>query len=208
MARVKHYVNNGHMLEAVIRYRNKRLAAIAAGEQEPPLCDYLGRCILLICQKMGSRPNFSGYSFRSEMESDAVLNCIVALRNFDPEKSSAVFGYLSRCAWRAFLRRIFDERKENYTKHLNASKLFSDGQHYTSHSDWQDPRAVSAYDKMNSKGVQSSEDFNAVVGASQDVINRFEETMAKKKRPAKEGVLTTVIPEDREAPEIDESYLF
>ena len=108
VAKTKHYINNRHMVEVLTKHQENVRIAREKGEEEPRLPDYIGSCILLICQKIGSRPNFSGYSFRSEMEADAILNCVTAITNFDVSKSQNLFGFLSRVSWRAFLRRIFD----------------------------------------------------------------------------------------------------
>lgn len=90
----------------------------------PRIPEYIGKCILLICENMGKRWNFSAYSFRDEMVSDAVLNLIKAVDNFDPTKSNNPFGYFSRIAWRAFLRRIEDESHETYIKLKNMENLY------------------------------------------------------------------------------------
>lgn len=72
---------------------------------------------------MGTRWNFAAYTFRSEMVGDAILNLIKAVDNFDPSKSKNPFGYFSRIAWRAFLRRIEDEQDQTYVKLKNMENL-------------------------------------------------------------------------------------
>jgi hypothetical protein len=51
------------------------------------------------------------------MVSDAVLNCITYIDNFDPAKSSSPFGYLTQICWFSFVRIINKEKREKYTQY-------------------------------------------------------------------------------------------
>lgn len=119
MARKKsiHYVNNKQMLEALTLYREKRLAAEAAGTELPRAPDYIGKCLMLICERLSHKLNFINYSYRDEMVGDAIENCIQAIDSFDPKKSSFAFAYFTRIAWNAMIRRIQKEKKQSYIKH-------------------------------------------------------------------------------------------
>lgn len=107
-----HYVDNEEMLAAYIEYQARRKTAIAAGEPEPVLTRYLGECILKICRHTAYKYNFINYSFRDEMISDAIENCLRGINSFDPEKSKYIFSYYTTTAWHAFVRRIQKEAKE------------------------------------------------------------------------------------------------
>lgn len=85
-------------------------------EKKPKLTDYLGECILKIATRLSYRPNFANYPYREEMVSDAVLNCITYIDNFDPKKSTSPFGYLTQICWFSFVRIINKEKKEKYTQ--------------------------------------------------------------------------------------------
>jgi len=65
----------------------------------------------LICQRLSFRPNFSGYSYKDEMVSDAIENSILYIRKFKPEKSNNPFSYFTTVAYFSFLRRINKEKK-------------------------------------------------------------------------------------------------
>jgi hypothetical protein len=56
------------------------------------------------------------------MVSDAVLNCITYIGNFDPEKSKSPFGYLTQICWFSFVRIINKEKKEKYTQYKYAEQ--------------------------------------------------------------------------------------
>lgn len=115
----KYYVNNAQLLESMKKYRADVEEYEKNGGREPRLSDYVGQCIMLISKKLASRPNFSGYSFREEMESDAIENCVMAAKNFDPNRSNNPFAYFTQVAWNAFIRRISKEKKQSYIKHKN-----------------------------------------------------------------------------------------
>jgi hypothetical protein len=122
----KHYVNNADFVVALNEYKEKLKA-----NPNARITDYIGICISAICNKMATRPNFSGYTFKDEMIGDAIENCLEAVNNFDPEKSIArsrtstvnAFGYFSWIAWNAFIRRIAKEKKQTYIKYKNMQNL-------------------------------------------------------------------------------------
>jgi hypothetical protein len=53
---------------------------------------------MLICNKLSTKPNFMGYSYRDEMIADAIENCVAAAHSFDPEKSNNPFAYFTQIA--------------------------------------------------------------------------------------------------------------
>lgn len=115
------------MLAAFIEHRKKTAAARAAGELDPILPDYLGRCFLLMAEKIGTKYNFSRYSYLDEMRDDAIENCIMAANNFDPEKSSNPFAYFTKTIWFAFLRRIEKEQKQTVIKYKMMRNMYIEG---------------------------------------------------------------------------------
>jgi hypothetical protein len=110
----RHYVNNKDFYEAIVAYKAK-----LKENQNARVPNYIGECILAICNKLSTKPNFIGYSFRDEMIADAIENCIASVDGFDPEKSSNPFAYFTQIAWNAFIRRISKEKKQQYIKHKN-----------------------------------------------------------------------------------------
>lgn len=110
----RHYVNNKDFYDALVTYRKK-----LSENSNTRVPDYVGQCIMAICTKLSTKPNFIGYSFRDEMISDAIENCIASVDGFDPAKSSNPFAYFTQIAWNAFIRRISKEKKQQYIKHKN-----------------------------------------------------------------------------------------
>ena len=63
-AAAKHYVNNKQFLEAISAWKEKVKEAESAGEEIPPVTDYIGECFLKIAQHLSYRPNFINYTFK------------------------------------------------------------------------------------------------------------------------------------------------
>ena len=115
----KHYVNNKTLYLEMIKYRERCEKAEADGKLQPILPNYVGECFLMICNKLATKPNFAGYTYRDEMIADAIENCVSAAAGFDPDKSTNPFAYFTQIAWNAFIRRIAKEKKQSYIKHKN-----------------------------------------------------------------------------------------
>ena len=112
-----HYINNPDFLQALIEYKRKCDEAESNKGPEPQIPNYIGECFMKIAENLSRKPNFSSYSFRDEMISDGIENCIMYFRNFDPTKSNNPFAYFTQIIYYAFLRRIAREKKQLYVKY-------------------------------------------------------------------------------------------
>jgi len=155
----RHYVNNKDFYEALVVYKNN-----LAENSKTRVPEYVGQCILAICNKLSTKPNFIGYSFRDEMISDAIENCIASVDGFDPNKSTNPFAYFTQIAWNAFIRRISKEKKQQYIKHKNMV-------HNLTVSDLQ-------AEDFNSLSVTKSQ-YNE---ATNEIIDNFEKKLTKPKK--------------------------
>lgn len=73
--------------------------------------------IILIANNTAKRPNFNGYTYLEEMIGDAICDGTRAVRNYKADHTKQnPFGYFSRVAWNAFLRRIEIEKGQEKTK--------------------------------------------------------------------------------------------
>src|SRR6056300_1369070 len=121
MAREKkkpiHYVNNKEFLEAIIQRKELIKEAEEAGAPTPQISNYLGECILKIANHLSYRPNFINYTYREEMISDGIENCLQYCSNFNPEKSKNPFAYFTQIIYYAFIRRIQKEKKQQHIRH-------------------------------------------------------------------------------------------
>ena len=111
-----HYVNNKQFLEAMIEWREGCDEASNNGEPQPPVTNYIGECFLKIATHLSYRPNFINYTYRDEMISDGIENCLQYVKNFNPEKSHNPFAYFTQIIYYAFLRRITKEKKQTHVR--------------------------------------------------------------------------------------------
>ncbi len=111
-----HYVNNKDFLQAIIERKELLAEAEAADEPKPQISKYLGSCILKIANHLSYRPNFINYTYREEMISDGIENCLQYIDKFDPEKSKNPFAYFTQIIYFAFIRRITKEKKQQSIK--------------------------------------------------------------------------------------------
>ncbi len=80
----EHYVNNKEFLKAMVEWRERCVAAEDAGKPRPPITNYIGECFLKIATHLSYRPNFINYTYRDEMISDGIENCLQYVKNFNP----------------------------------------------------------------------------------------------------------------------------
>jgi hypothetical protein len=163
MAKAKNYINNKTLYTSMIEHRTKLKEALDNNKLKPQVSNYIGQSILLICNNLAKKPNFSGYTYKQEMISDGIIDCIAAVDNFDPNRTNNPFAYFTQIAWNAFIRRIHKEKKQTYIKHKN----FENG--FLMNELWTDS------DNMHLK----SNDY------SDDLIRNFENKLTKIKKPSK-----------------------
>ena len=108
----EHYVNNKEFLAAMVEYTKNVNRAKRKKEPKPPVTDYIGSCFLKIANHLSYRPNFINYTFRDDMISDGIENCLQYLDNFNPRKSNNPFAYFTQIIYYAFIRRIQKEKKQ------------------------------------------------------------------------------------------------
>ena len=111
-----HYVDNKKFLEAMIEHRDKIEKAEKRGRKKPEVTNYIGECFLKIANHLSYRPNFINYTFRDDMISDGIENCLQYMNNFNPEKSKNPFAYFTQIIYYAFIRRIQKEKKQMQIK--------------------------------------------------------------------------------------------
>lgn len=174
MADANHYVDNKILLAAVIEYRDAVNLAKENKTEKPRIPDYIGKCLIMIAQRLSYKPNFINYSYREEMISDGIENCIRYIDNFDPTKSTNPFAYFTQIIYYAFLRRIQKEKRQLYIKHktlensLLMNTLIEQGEH-------DDADFIPSYIDMDNENMN-------------DFILNFEENLDKKKKLRKKGL--------------------
>lgn len=117
MSKQKHYINNEDFLKALVDYKTRCVEAETAGKPKPNIPNYIGECFMKIAEGLSHKPNFINYTYRDEMISDGIENCLMYFENFDPSKSKNPFAYFTQVIYFAFLRRIQKEKKQLYVKY-------------------------------------------------------------------------------------------
>jgi hypothetical protein len=118
------YISNKKLYQAIISYKSVVDISVQNSVDKPQITNYIGECILLICNNLAKKPNFSNYTYKDEFISDAIIDCLSAVENFDANKTNNPFAYFTQIAWNAFVRRIHKEHKQTYIKHKNYEQLF------------------------------------------------------------------------------------
>jgi len=175
MARKKgpHYVNNKELYEELKQYIIQCREAEEADERRPQMNKYLGESIYKIATRLASRPNFIGYSYKEEMISDGIENCIQYVHNFNPEKYTNAFAYVTQIIWFAFLRRIDKEKKQQYIK------IKSMQNSYTMNTLVDSPEDAPHFDNVS---LDLYSDQNV------ELMKKFEKKKKPKKTPKKKGI--------------------
>ena len=158
-----HYVDNAKFLEAMTEYKRDYDIALKNNKELPPVSEYLGSVFLKIAQRLSFRPNFINYTFKNDMISDGIENCLHYIHNFNPEKSNNPFAYFTQIIYYAFIRRIQKEKKQLYIKYKTM-------QNVEQGSDFDGDANVSIDDYRNS-------DFKTMVD---DFVDNFEKSKKKK----------------------------
>ena len=112
----QHYVDNKKFLEAMVAYKDKVNSAKENNRKKPDVTNYIGECFLKIANHLSYRPNFINYTYRDDMISDGIENCLQYMNNFDPNKSTNPFAYFTQIIYYAFIRRIQKEKKQSLVK--------------------------------------------------------------------------------------------
>lgn len=122
-----HYVDNKKFYQEILKYRQSLIKAREEGREDPRMPEYIGECIWKIAEKLSTKPCFANYSFRDEMVSDGIENCILYFKDYDPDYNASVnpnytpnpFAYFTQVIYYAFLRRIGKEEKNRYIIYKN-----------------------------------------------------------------------------------------
>lgn len=178
-ANANHYVDNVAFYNAIKELIEKRKEAEKLGLEKPKITNYIGDCIQKIAHHLSFCPNFIGYSFREDMVSDAILNSIKYFDNFDPDNWKNPHAYFTFIAFNAFIRRIEEEKEEQYIKYKSMERK-SHQLHELGEDDFE------VLDEDFKKRVLSGSE---IYDNMSKFISEFEEKKKEKKRKLKEAKL-------------------
>ena len=163
--KVVHYINNKDLVTAILAWQGKCREADRKKEEKPILPDYIGKCILQICEGLSRRYNFVNYTYKQDMVSDGIEKCVAAVKNFDINKTNQAFAYLTMVCFKAFQYRIIVERKQQYIKHKYYVHRYTvadiDGHMHEGTDNEYTNRVIEEYEK---KHIQPKEETKAKKG--------------------------------------------
>lgn len=111
------YVDKAKFYQALVDRHNQIQQLRANGDESTPkISDYIGDCIQKICSNLARKYTFSGYHFRDDMVSDAIVHCLRYVDSFDITKSANPFSYFTQAAYYQFLAKIESEKQYSYVK--------------------------------------------------------------------------------------------
>lgn len=160
------YIDNKLFLKEMVAYRRAVRKAKREGLEKPRLPEYVGECFMKIAENLSHKPNFLSYTFREEMISDAIENCVMYADNFNPAKSKNPFAYFTQVTYFAFLRRIQREKKQLYVKYKSTEIHGVLDEFEQLESDDGHTRQFEMYDNI-SEFIQNFEDAKARKKAKQ-----------------------------------------
>lgn len=170
-----HYVDNQKFYEEIVKHKKKVQEHREKGLEEPRLPNYIGECIFKIAEKLSTKPCFLNYSYRDEMISDGIENCIMYFNDYNPDLGKNPFAYFTQVIYYAFLRRIGKEEKNRYTIYKNFQENIINYGQQSQLIDHDDNHLLpnQMYDNIN--------DF-------MDKFEKKEEIKKQKRKQAKEGL--------------------
>jgi hypothetical protein len=166
------YIDNAKFYEAIVERKVLLKQAEEKGLPKPQISNYLGECVVLIATKLASKGNFNGYSYKDEMISDGIENCIVYFDKFDSENYKNPFAYFTQIIYFAYLRRIGKEKQQFLLKHKIIQSVGNKVMDLQDHDD-------------DSEFINSYREF------LQEFSNVEQPEIVKKDKPVKEKILTT-----------------
>lgn len=170
-----HYVDKDRLFQELKQYHKDKKAG-----KNPEISEYIGKCILLICNGLAQRPNFNGYTFKMDMISDGIEDCVAAVKNFNPKKSNNPFGYFTQISWWAFVQRILIEKKQQYLKHKNYQNNFMLADISNTENDQAERISWSNLSDQVIENFERSLEKNLTKAKKNDKINTIEPTIITK----------------------------
>ncbi|CAB4125321.1 RNA polymerase sigma factor [uncultured Caudovirales phage] len=189
----KHYVDNVKLYGAMKEYIAEYRFAEENNLKAPTMSNYIGECILDIATHLSYNFRFIGYSYKDEMMSDGIENCIMYLHNFNPDKYTNPFAYITQIIWWAFVRRIKKEKRQTYIK----NKIILDMPFELFNLQEQDD---------NGEMVSVFREFIQDAQAQLSSVELFENALKKKEKVKNPGLTVFMEDdedEDDESPEMD-----
>lgn len=114
------YVNNREFTECLAKWLEENKGK--ERKNWTPMPNYVAECIMKIVEHYSLKGNWRGYTYLSEMKSEAILTCVKYCHNFDINKSQNAFAYFTSYIKNAFLFVMDNEKKQASLKYGSISE--------------------------------------------------------------------------------------
>ena len=101
------------------------LSELKAYKENGKMSENLGTMIFSIASHLGGSGKFAGYTYKEDMQAEAMLTCVKYLHNFNVEKCKNAFAYITTICRNAFLMYMKSQKK-----HANIKQTLFDGIDY------------------------------------------------------------------------------
>lgn len=108
--------NKGESMRNVYVTNKEILGYMESWDRKGPMPDELGKVFLSIATNLSNKSNFVGYTWKDEMIAEAIYTCVKYFGNFDTEKSSNPFAYITRICYNSFINSIKKHKKHGQIK--------------------------------------------------------------------------------------------
>lgn len=95
------------------QWRYRRRLFPRTRRPRPGVSDALGAMVLDLCFNLSEKPNFAGYTYRSDLVSDAAMDCLIACEKYNTRLGTSAFAYLTQVAFNRMRRSIATEKKQH-----------------------------------------------------------------------------------------------
>lgn len=124
------------MAKRKVNYLNKKdlLAQVVLSKQSPTgqiMNTELAKMLTALTKKYAKSPQFSGYSYREDMEAFAMMMLVKTWYKFDENRSDNPFAFYTQCVKNSFVHFLKQEKKQRnirdemlVSKGLNPSHTF------------------------------------------------------------------------------------
>ncbi len=80
------------------------------------ISEELGGMFIQVATNLSKKNNFSGYTWKQDMIDDAVFTCVKYCKNFNEEKGTNAFAYITQICYNAFRNYIKKQNKHSKIK--------------------------------------------------------------------------------------------
>ncbi len=105
------YINNREFYQEILRYFYMKSI-----DSSIPIPECIWIKFRKLAMRIASRTNFSGYTYKSEFISDAIILCVQKINKFDPIRSRNPFAFFTTAIMNCFIGRIEKEKRESIYK--------------------------------------------------------------------------------------------